>query len=559
MPVNLYETAIAPVIDSDTGVVVYVPGYAKMGPSEPTLVTADTFTSIFGDAPYIFTSNQTCDDVPKNTTYKGRPDKSWLYAKGLVDAGLTVLYHRTNPCKVPYAEGDEPFILRVAPTTGAAVNVEESTIYNSELQDDVKLYVRAKYFGKYYSGLTVEITPANAFRGSMTVTVRDANKNVLESASIYFDPSKTNYIGNVTFSYIQFYLQVGNEDGSITNYFDGFDLLQLEDWYSTVTDSSSENPNKNFNQGVFVKNTVTLTSTFNSDEFNVNAFLDALSGTSSPFDELEDTEKYQDTTYITSGGYYQTTDIAASMQTLAFNIKAIALIDLPDEVNTGTLEGVRGSLTTLSSDTAAKAKSTMFVGADTYSLEGYRVVMPDSYGYLAKLGANMMQGIAYWIPVANNPQGVVSAVATTRPISNALKEMMVTNDGVSINPIIYKQNAGYTIMGNRTLFPTDGTAGPDSFLNCQLVVNAVLRSARRAANDLLIVSTNPNTAFSTFKLAVSRTCEKMLVNGDGLAAYNITKQKKSQPATIDILIELTVVEGIETFNINLEYQLDMSA
>ena len=59
--------------------------------------------------------------------------------------------------------------------------------------------------------------------------------------------------------------------------------------------------------------------------------------------------------------------------------------------------------------------------------------------------------------------------------------------------------------------------------------------------------------------AVSKTCEKMLVNGDGLAAYNIIKLKKTKPATIDIQIELTLVEGIETFNIYVPYQIALDA
>jgi hypothetical protein len=133
------------------------------------------------------------------------------------------------------------------------------------------------------------------------------------------------------------------------------------------------------------------------------------------------------------------------------------------------------------------------------------------------------------------------------------------NRGVAINPIVYKQNSGYTIMGNRTLAKLNGVTGPDAFLNCQLVVNSVLRSARRAAADLLIVSTSPTTAFSTFYSAVSKTCEKMLVNGDGLAAYNIIKLKKTKPATIDIQIELTLVEGIETFNIYVPYSIALDA
>ena len=93
MSVNLYEIPITPVVDLDSDVVVYVPGYAKKGPLEPTLVTADTFKNIFGDSPYTFADGDNTS-LSKNTMGKNAPDRGWLYAKGLLDAGLTVLYHR---------------------------------------------------------------------------------------------------------------------------------------------------------------------------------------------------------------------------------------------------------------------------------------------------------------------------------------------------------------------------------------------------------------------------------------------------------------------------------
>ena len=90
-----------------------------------------------------------------------------------------------------------------------------------------------------------------------------------------------------------------------------------------------------------------------------------------------------------------------------------------------------------------------------------------------------------------------------------------------------------------------------------LVVNSTERAARNVANQLLIVSTNANDTFNTFKTGVRKTLDKMLTNGDGLREYNIRHLPKTKPATIDILIELTVVEGIETFNIKVPYSISL--
>lgn len=587
--VNLYEKAIQPVVDLDGDVVVYVPGYALKGPSEPTIVTSSNFTALFGDSPYTFKTNQSAT-VAKNNVYRGRPEKGWLYAKGLVDAGLTVLYHRVNPCEIGKAENFDGLPLLSGPlqagkgvklvlksasgTSKKAKSVEESdedklATAEAELYEDVKLYIRAKYFGSYYSSLTVKISQSDPLKGNTTIEVLRGT-TVLESQVVSFDPSRNNFIGNATFNYVDFFVKLvfgatedieeeePLDDGAeklaeslreVTEDYFGFDTLGLEEFYSDNADKA-----------VYIKEGIyglSMPENTSAEEFDVDKFMKLFEGNKSPLYELEDTDRYQSVTYLTSGGYYQTEAAAGLMQKIAFSIKSIALVDLPDVVTAETFSGLQTKLAALSSTVEEKAKSAMYYGADTYVLSGKTVVMPDSYGYLAKLGSNLAQAIPAWIPVANNPQGVVAAVATTRPILNSLREMMINEDGVSVNPIVYKQNVGYTIMGNRTLKPVDGVTGPDSFLNCQLVVNSVLRSARRAANALLVVSTNANEAFSTFRSTVSKTCEKMMLNGDGLLAYSIKKLKKTKPATIDVAIDLTVVEGIETFNVNLSYALQL--
>ena len=548
--VNLYEKAIQPIVDLDGDVVVYVPGYATKGPSEPTLVTSSNFTALFGDSPYIFTKNQS-GTPEKNNTYKGRPEKSWLYAKGLVDAGLTVLYHRVNPQNIGVAktkddEGALPLIKADFVTTKKLTVGDDVKYVDKELKDTeakvLYIYAKAKYFGSYYTDLKIKVSQSVPARGTTTISVwRGATE--LESQVVSFDPSKNNFIGNVEFGYITFFVKIEEEE------YEGFDTLGLDAFYTDEANSGKAiyiEPNDNGYE-LYLEA---------KEEFTVERFMTLMAGDKSPFYELRDTDRYQSITYITTGGYYQTAEIVKLMEEIAFDIKSIALIDLPNTVTAENFSTLQQALED-GGTPEQKAKAAMFYGADTYVLSGKTVVMPDSYGYLAKLGSNLAQGIPAWIPVANNPQGVVAATATTRPISNALREMMINENGVSVNPIVYKQNVGYTIMGNRTLKAVDGVTGPDSFLNCQLVVNTVLRAARRAANSLLVVSTNANAAFATFRSSVSKTCEKMMLNGDGLISYSIRKLKKTKPATLDVAIDLTVVEGIETLNVTLDYSLQL--
>ena len=570
MSVNLYEIPITPVVDLDSDVVVYVPGYAKKGPLEPTLVTADTFKNIFGDSPYTF-ANGDNTSLSKNTMGKNAPDRGWLYAKGLLDAGLTVLYHRIpDSADTAYAITNSIGVTITPPSRKEGVSSSEPLpSYPTSSQCTVKF--RAKFPGASYTDFSVSVGPFSDGAQKLIVYKKEVvdgeeQQEKVQETYVSFNPDDPYFIGKpdvLNDLEIQFFL----EEKQVDNLRDEFSLNNI---YSP--DSKKFNPGSislNLPQLPTPSYALSLPSVSSgSTEFSVSGLFTNLLGSTSPskpskLDVLTDTDTYPTITYITSGGYYQTTGLAKKMLEVASNIKAIALIDLQEAVTDDRSEegGIIKTLSDLGADPTDYIKGAAFVGADTFKFYEDNRTMADSYGYLTKLGKNLSQAIPAWIPVANVPQGVTSAVATTRPISYSKKAALIPPDnrGIAVNPIVYKQNSGYTIMGNRTLAKLNGGTGPDAFLNCQLVVNSVLRSARRAAADLLIVSTSPTTAFSTFYSAVSKTCEKMLVNGDGLAAYNIIKLKKTKPATIDIQIELTVVEGIETFNIYVPYQIALDA
>lgn len=558
MSVNLYEIPIAPIVDLDSDVIVYVPGYAKKGPLEPTLVTADTFEEIFGDTPYTFATGDSTS-LSKNTMGLNSPDRGWLYAKGLLDTGLTVLYHRIpDDPKTAYAITD-PIgvnITQVSRKEGVSSSIP---LPPQLLSSDYTVKFRAKFPGASYTDFSVSLDSFSEGGQKLIVYKKkvvdgEEEQEKVQETYVSFNPDDPDFIGNpdvLNDLVIQFFYR-GNQVDNLREEF-SLDSLYFPD-------------STNFNPGHISLNLPSLPapsyilsiSSSATPEFTVSKFLTNLT---SKLDVLTDTDTYPTVTYITSGGYYQTAGLAKKMLEVAFNIKAIALIDLPQDVTSDRSSGIIKALSDLGAEPTEYIKGAAFVGADTFKFYDNKRIMADSYGYLTKLGENLSRAIPAWIPVANVPQGVTTAVATTRPVSFAAKSILIPSDnrGIAVNPILYKQNSGYTIMGNRTLAKLTGVTGPDAFLNCQLVVNSVLRSARRAAADLLIVSTSPTTAFSTFYSAVSKTCEKMLVNGDGLAAYNIIKLKKTKPATIDIQIELTLVEGIETFNIYVPYQIALDA
>lgn len=612
MAINIYENPIQPIIDLDSDVIVYVPGYANYGPSDPTFVTSATFTSVFGSTPYFFKGSQVSGITTKNNRQATQAEKSWLYAKALTDAGLTVLYHRYCPDRAPTAKKE-----------GGAF-----AIRNSGGNIGKTFNARAKYFGSAYDEMYITFTHRG--QGIVVVSiynVKDGTK--IEERIVSFNPNKNNYIGNIEFTNIVFY--TGNYGE--TTCLEGFESLNLESYYSdnptailysesnatlsgafeniyiyalseagthvgvegeggmlyteiirtgeganTYTEAGGEYTLAE--DGTWVKygegatdyveiittgenrNVYALESII-YDEFLVTDLETELASSSGMVTAIQDTNKYATVTYLTTGGYFQNATIAGNMMNIAGEIKALAPIDLAGSIATvGDVTKLQADILRISTNSDLdKSFGYMDIGADTYVPNGIRTILPDSFGGLMALAGNVRRGIPAWLPVANNTQGIISsAVATTRPVGRTSQEAMITEAGCSINPIVQKQNVGFVLMGNRTLYPNDdGVLGPQSFKNCRFVVNSVERAARRVADSLLIASTNATSTFRKFVSGVETTIKKMLVNGDGINSYSIIKLPKTKPATIDVAINLVVVEGIETFNINIPYSINMQA
>lgn len=521
--INIYEKPIMPVLNTEEDVLVYVPGYSIKGP-EYSIVDKQTFTSVLGEKAYVFKNDQS-PAVGKNELFAGAQDRSWFYAKGLVDSGLKVLFHRI-----------------ISSTSEKHTSGEITLIDDNDAALDFTLKVRSKFYGGYYSGMRVSFIKES--QGITTVKVEQPTSSsgftTLETKTVSFASTARNFIGSLEFDNIEF-ITSGGLPVSTVDF----------DYYLSANPASFI---------YFPATPAILSGTGDpeEDEFTV-ADLETKLETDSFYSEVKDTDQYS-VTYLTSGGYFQTSGMAGKMMEVASQISAVALTDFPDDCSDLTqLRAMKNTLQSVTTTSAlVKSFGTQFVGCDTFFISGVRIVLPDSFGYLTKLGNNLSYLIPAWVPVANNSNGNVSlGIASTRPVKKEVADEMTSDIGVSINPIVKKQNIGYVIMGNRTLYPNTGILGPQSFLNCRLVVNTTERVARKAASALRIVSTNSEAAFKAFRNQVEKTLDMMLVNGDGLNEYSIKKLPKTKPATLDIGISLTVVEGIETFNIYLEYAIQL--
>ena len=530
MAVNLYESAQRPVVNLEDQVTVYVPGYSYYGPEEPTLCSSQSeFEGIFGSTPYLFEADQTVSKISE-----GSPEKGYLMAKSLLASGLQVLFHRFKTPGTPTAQG----IITITST-----KAPEGTY---------KLVARAISFGKAYVGLKVALSKN---QGNLyAIMISSSTGEQLYSGTVSMDPSNSLYIKLANLTYIKFMA----EDSS-ANLVDIEDSIMMSICQGPAYTVSADPVALDFSEEE--KGEAPEYQFYLDDDGETKGMLSSLADSSSAgmMYKLGDFEKYPSITYLTSGGYYTNVSVAGNMVTVADKIKAIALIDLNLSIkDQATWASAKTTLATIPGADSAKAKAAFFVGCNSFDLSPYRIILGDSYCYLKCLGENIGSGIADWIPVANDPNGVSpDGYDTTQEIDTELSETIGEGKiGINANPIIYSSSAGgYKIMGNRTLVSNDGVLGPESFLNVSVVVNKVCRAARQVANKLKIVSTSPTDTFTKFKNGIAPTLDPMVTTGDGLQSYKVKHLAKTEAATINIQIALVVVEGIETFNIYIPYSI----
>ena len=535
--VNIYEQAIKPTVDLEDGVTVYVPGYSTIGPEGPTLCSSvSEFEGLFGSTPYLFEEDE-IDPVVS----KGSPEKGYLYAKSLLSSGLKVLFHRVN-------SGAE------------TANCKFSIRYGDGSSDLYNLEVRAISFGIGYQGIKLAFVKMAKNLYNLVIWGKDGDKVSEELISL--DPKNSRYLKLMNSPWVKF-REEGDKDIEDSKMLKisslGYEATIVNDSDSSIELGSGYTTND------LVGKTLTLGGLDESEaQFSLKGMMTKLKiseGKNGLLYPLLDFEKYPSVAYLTSGGYYVDTDVASTLMKYAAKISAIALIDMDENINDeSSWLSAKATLSSISGTTTEKGKSAHFCGCNSFNISPYRIVLGDSFNYLKCLGENMKRGVAPWLPVANDPNGVSPlGYDTTQKISTSLAETMAEGEvGVSSNPIIYSTSAGgYKIMGNRTLLSNDGVLSPNSFLNIAVIVNRVARSARQTANKLKIVSTDPNGTFLKFKQSVSKTIEPMVVNQDGVLEYKIRHLPKTAPATINIQIHLVVLEGIEKFNIYIPYELKL--
>ncbi len=513
--------------------IVYVPGYAVMGPvNTPTLCTSvDDFESIFGTLPYTFlntysypTSFDTSAKSSGSFVVKDEYEKSYIYAIELLKNGLPVYYERVmSEAKI------------------AAFQASKSFVFTASTEGTDTFNILAKNPGRYGTSITYSISKLDTSKYSLVVTITKGNaipETVTETLIISFDTSSEYYYANVTSDLVTL---------TITG-----TIPVAEDIVLTIPEGEAS--------GNLALPSTTLSTT---DEFVPQEMYDRMNDTI--YTTIEDKSTYN-IKFITSGAYptfeYNSNSVVIKMlQSAGIRGDALAVIDHTNVINrvlTGN-NSVYNSLQNLNSvivgegtkQEDARKYGAMFTPYAIYNstVLNKKVILPASFAYLNSL-AESVKTYENWYAVAGVTRGLVpNFVQPIQVITGAICDKYQTESAISINPVIYVNSYGYCIWGNRTL-NKDTDLVASSFLNIRSISNDVKKLVYKTAQALTF-ELNSDILWLTFRSKIEPTLDKM-VSGNGLSNYKLIKKTSTKKATIEAIIRLYAIEAVENWDITIE-------
>ena len=559
--INIYERDLTSPYSVDTTPnIVYIPGYANMGPIDTPVLcnTLSEFYSIFGSKPYKFKTAQGYPEIkegssPNEITYKfstaaapasllcqiGESENSFVIAAELLSKSLPILFERVTSGEIARASYKD--------NNWGTFTAKD--IYSGRVGTLISVMIKSVNADEKHYQLTVKLAASNELGISEKVEVFDfvLDETKVSSSKIYYK-----YIAS--------------------------DIIDIE-WKVNGTPSGFES----------VK-TLSLPSGVNyetTDEFNVTdiykAFMNSCEVENSKLYTLMDKGEYQ-IKFLTLGAYpsfefgldktgtgsIETYNIFDNLiETAAKRGDCIALVDHTNN-STRTLQTTAGSVY---ANLSAYVKNSLTItrkGGD--SEDGYTYgamftpyaiyklstqnntqhTLPASFGYLSAFAAST-QVNPNWYAVAGVSRGVPSGlIGLSQNITNTIADLYQPRNNVAINCITNIKPYGYTIWGNRTLKnnSADGDLKALSFLNIR-VLTCDLKKTLYQACKRYTFENNTDITWLNFKSQIEPVLAKML-SGNGIASYQIIKVATTKKATIEAIIRLVPIEPVEDWFITIE-------
>lgn len=561
------------------------PIYTSTPKNTPVLcTTVAEFEATFGPSPYLLSSADidyiednklgeladasVSDDTEVNTPSNQRfLDRSYIYAKELINAGLSVVYENIDPENVVIEAG----VVSAESDKLAAIgsNVFEYTSCKKE-KDEIIHTCKIK-LDPTYDKDTGRLNSTGRVRVEL-----DTSSFADTCLSCSFE--LTSPEGSI------FTIKEGN----IIEWSGAAEVLSFNTPI-TCTVKTKYSPNNNSKEGdiytfaIHIINTLD-TSVLNPDSFASGSRVEYMrTELKNHLPVLEDKNAYS-IKYVTSGGYPAfvngNKDLANALINVAYNRgDCVAIIDHEDDINekfvgadslyeracTGSFShpefgamftpwGVYTTVCNYGTETHSQ------LGDGKLSVKRGSFVMPASFGYFLCLAAAIKTGPNF-IAMAGVARGVVGGLQKLHPrktLTNVIAEDYQPKYGAktSINAITNIRPYGLTIWGNRTLLSVaDKGSVALNFLNVRNMVSDIKKVAYDTAK-VCMFEQETDTLWLKFKSGVSPLLEQ-LKSGSGIKDYKIiklpTKYNGSQLSRgeMSAVIKIFPVYPVEFFEITV--------
>lgn len=530
--------------------VVYVPGMCNEFVSAeyrnvPILCSSvDEFESYFGSEPYQFEADENSYGV---RVHPGDYDKGYIYAKELINSGLTVLYEA------------------IVPDTNALVNIADFTSSSntlSKVNNTKNVFVHTKE-EKETVIVSFKLDKCYPSYGNVSLLVKSGTgvEATIKGLSESNESPK-------------FPIEAGT----------GTYIINWE-LSNSITDSDIEDTTFIATLDVTGKGKLSLNLVVGDVSASVATVDSHLQNfyTQLP-DRLENlTDKNEYTVkYITSGGYPTFIKDADGGYTLASKMisvaakrnDSVALIDHNDnpsaELSVSSDKSIYHAANEYFSGAgAANAEfGAMFTPWGDYNcltMTGSSAVqaMPASFAYLLCLG-RAIKTSPNWLAMAGVTRGIVPNLVrlrTDKVLSNVIAEDYQPKWGsekncISINAITNVKPYGLTIWGNRTLkkVASKGTVATN-FLNTRNMISDIKKLAYNTAKSLMFEQ-DSDTLWLSFKSGVSPLLDQ-LKSGSGISDYKLIKNTTKYDGRaltrgeMSAIIKIFPIYAIEYFEITV--------
>lgn len=521
--------------------IVYVPGLGNdfvpaKNRNVPILCSSvEEFEFYFGTTPYKFMKDGTYSNVSvKAKSY----DKSYIYAKELLNAGLSVLYEAISD--------DTNLVSNVGNFASTSIVKQQNTrnVFQTTKKGEATVTFGLDGYPAYGCMSLFLVNGTGSLVELQSVSCNNSKFDIVAPAQAEGDTTNFDRIFKITWG-------VDPLKGDVT----AQDIASVVFTAKLLVDG----------EGLFAMNLVEgdmsdMSKPVPTDDGDhpLKYFYDHLL---SRLDNLKDKNEYT-VKYITTGAYpsfittkkegtgkARTTSVdypfaAKLLEVAADRNDAVALIDHFDYPAAALGIAEDGSFYKAANDyfaTAANAEfGAMFTPWGDYTCTTVNdatatlQAMPASFGYLLCL-AYAIKTSPNWLAMAGVTRGIVPGLKklrTDKVLSNVIAENYQPKYGdvdgknvVSVNAITNVKPYGLTIWGNRTLKKVNskGTVATN-FLNIRNMLSDIKKLAYNTAKSLMFEQ-DSDTLWLSFKSGVSPLLDQ-LKSGYGISDYKLIRSDK---------------------------------